>query len=86
MWMWSFHAAGKPLIKLVVDTATVPVLKHYDGNCHVYVHAGAGIWDYGAENLRERKSAEARCLQRSRNILKSTRILRRNSCLHWRWI
>lgn len=34
---------GKPLIKLVVETATVPVLKHYDGNCHVYVHAAADL-------------------------------------------
>ncbi len=34
---------GKPLIKLVVETATVPVLKHYDGNCHVYVHRDANL-------------------------------------------
>ncbi len=28
---------GKSLIEAVVDMATIPVLKHYDGNCHVYV-------------------------------------------------
>jgi glutamate-5-semialdehyde dehydrogenase len=28
---------GKSLIKAVVDVAKVPVIKHYEGNCHVYV-------------------------------------------------
>ena len=28
---------GKSLIETVVELATVPVLKHYDGNCHVYI-------------------------------------------------
>ena len=28
---------GKSLIEAVVKDATMPVLKHYDGNCHVYV-------------------------------------------------
>ena len=28
---------GRSLIESVVEYATVPVLKHYDGNCHVYV-------------------------------------------------
>jgi glutamate-5-semialdehyde dehydrogenase len=30
---------GKSLIEHVVAEATMPVLKHYDGNCHVYVDA-----------------------------------------------
>jgi glutamate-5-semialdehyde dehydrogenase len=30
---------GKSLITAVVKDATMPVLKHYDGNCHVYVDA-----------------------------------------------
>lgn len=34
---------GKGLIELVVDKATMPVIKHYDGNCHVYVDASAKI-------------------------------------------
>ena len=32
---------GKGLIEKVVATARMPVIKHYDGVCHVYVHADA---------------------------------------------
>jgi len=32
---------GKGLIEKVVSTARMPVIKHYDGVCHVYVHADA---------------------------------------------
>jgi glutamate-5-semialdehyde dehydrogenase len=32
---------GKSLIEAVTNMATIPVLKHFDGNCHVYVHADA---------------------------------------------
>ncbi len=32
---------GEGLIRSVVAEASVPVLKHYTGNCHVYVHADA---------------------------------------------
>ncbi len=32
---------GKGLIEKVVATARMPVIKHYDGICHVYVHADA---------------------------------------------
>lgn len=34
---------GKGLIELVVDKATMPVIKHYDGNCHVYVDESAKL-------------------------------------------
>ncbi len=34
---------GKPLVKLVMETARIPVIKHYDGVCHVYVDAGADL-------------------------------------------
>ncbi|GAB5402930.1 MAG: glutamate-5-semialdehyde dehydrogenase [Aureliella sp.] len=34
---------GKGLIELVVDKATMPVIKHYDGNCHVYIDESAKI-------------------------------------------
>jgi glutamate-5-semialdehyde dehydrogenase len=36
---------GKSLIKAVVDQARIPVIKHYTGNCHVYVdqHADADM-------------------------------------------
>ena len=32
---------GEKLIRAVTAAATVPVIKHYSGNCHVYVHAAA---------------------------------------------
>jgi glutamate-5-semialdehyde dehydrogenase len=34
---------GENLIRRVVSEATMPVLKHFDGNCHVYVDASADI-------------------------------------------
>lgn len=32
---------GESLIRAVVKDSTIPVIKHYTGNCHVYVHADA---------------------------------------------
>ena len=32
---------GEGLIRAVVQAATIPVIKHYTGNCHVYVDAAA---------------------------------------------
>ena len=34
---------GEGLIRRVASEATMPVIKHYDGNCHVYVDADADI-------------------------------------------
>ncbi|MCD4699304.1 MAG: glutamate-5-semialdehyde dehydrogenase [Phycisphaerae bacterium] len=34
---------GESLIHAVVEAATIPVIKHYTGNCHVYVHADADL-------------------------------------------
>ncbi len=34
---------GEGLIRAVVEAATIPVIKHYTGNCHVYVHADADL-------------------------------------------
>lgn len=34
---------GEALIRRVASEATMPVIKHYDGNCHVYVDASADI-------------------------------------------
>ncbi len=33
---------GESLIRAVVEESTIPVLKHFTGNCHVYVDASAG--------------------------------------------
>lgn len=34
---------GKSLIERVAHEATMPVLKHFDGNCHIYVDATADV-------------------------------------------
>ena len=34
---------GKGLIRTVVETASVPVIKHYEGICHTYVDAAADL-------------------------------------------
>ncbi|QDD10571.1 glutamate-5-semialdehyde dehydrogenase [Candidatus Methylopumilus planktonicus] len=34
---------GKSLTKMISDEATVPVIKHLDGNCHVYVDKDADL-------------------------------------------
>jgi glutamate-5-semialdehyde dehydrogenase len=33
---------GESLIRAVVSESTIPVLKHFTGNCHIYIHADAG--------------------------------------------
>jgi glutamate-5-semialdehyde dehydrogenase len=38
---------GKGLIRAVTDAATMPVLKHLDGNCHLYVHRDCATWPDG---------------------------------------
>ena len=34
---------GKSLIRAVVENSRIPVIKHYEGICHVYVDAGADL-------------------------------------------
>ena len=34
---------GEQLIRAVAEAATIPVIKHYAGNCHVYVHSRADL-------------------------------------------
>ncbi len=46
---------GKSLIERVVAEARMPVLKHYDGNCHVYVDAAADL------DMAERILVNAKC-------------------------
>jgi len=46
---------GKGLISAVTEAATIPVIKHYDGICHVYVHAAAD------PDAAERIARNAKC-------------------------
>ena len=46
---------GRSLIERVVAEATMPVMKHYDGNCHVYVDAAADL------DMAERIVVNAKC-------------------------
>ena len=34
---------GKSLIRRVVEESSIPVIKHYEGICHVYVHSAADL-------------------------------------------
>jgi glutamate-5-semialdehyde dehydrogenase len=46
---------GESLIRRVADEATMPVLKHYMGNCHVYVDRAADL------DMAERIVVNAKC-------------------------
>jgi len=46
---------GHQLIRAVAEAATIPVIKHYAGNCHVYVHARANL------GTAERITLNAKC-------------------------
>lgn len=46
---------GKGLVKTVMEHATMPVLKHLDGICHVYIHAAAD-WDKGLQIVDNAKT------------------------------
>lgn len=46
---------GRSLIEMVVRESTIPVIKHYDGNCHVYVDASADL------DMAERIVMNAKC-------------------------
>ncbi len=46
---------GKSLIERVVSEAEMPVMKHYDGNCHIYVDAAADL------DMAERIVVNAKC-------------------------
>ena len=46
---------GEGLIRYVVQNATVPVIKHYKGTCHVYVDAAADL------EMAERICLNAKC-------------------------
>ena len=56
---------GKSLIERIAREAKVPVMKHLDGNCHVYVDAAADL-AHGAGDRRQRQDAEVQPVQRRR--------------------
>ena len=45
---------GEGLIRRVADEAKMPVIKHFDGNCHVYVDAAADL-AMARDDHRQRK-------------------------------
>ncbi len=42
---------GESLIRAVVAESTIPVLKHYTGNCHVYVDAATGSMEQKVRDI-----------------------------------
>ena len=56
---------GKGLIERISAEAKVPVIKHLDGNCHVYVDAEVDL-DLARHGHRQREDAEVQPLQRRR--------------------
>jgi glutamate-5-semialdehyde dehydrogenase len=46
---------GEGLIRIVAELATMPVLKHYQGNCHIYVDKSADL------DMAERILLNAKC-------------------------
>ncbi|MFP3936949.1 MAG: glutamate-5-semialdehyde dehydrogenase [Phycisphaerae bacterium] len=46
---------GEGLIRAVAQAATIPVIKHYTGNCHVYVHTDADL------DMAEQITLNAKC-------------------------
>jgi glutamate-5-semialdehyde dehydrogenase len=46
---------GESLIRFVVENSTIPVIKHYAGNCHVYVHADVGDLKQAVEIVHNAK-------------------------------
>ena len=51
----SIPRGGKGLVRAVVEAATIPVIKHLDGVCHVYVHSEADL------DMAEKISINAKC-------------------------
>jgi glutamate-5-semialdehyde dehydrogenase len=42
---------GESLIRAVVSESTIPILKHYTGNCHIYLHADAAEMEEAARKI-----------------------------------
>lgn len=46
---------GRSLIEMVVENSTIPVIKHYDGNCYIFVDESADL------DMAERVILNAKC-------------------------
>ena len=70
---------GESLIRRVAAEATMPVLKHYQGNCHVYVDRAADL------DMAERIIVNAKCQRpgvcnAAESLLVHARRRRQRSC------
>lgn len=72
---------GEGLIRAVVKDATMPVLKHYKGVCHIYVHLTPTSRRLWASSRTPRSSALASATPWS--ACSCTRAWRGNSCRAW---
>ena len=53
---------GESLIRAVVAESTIPVIKHYTGNCHVYIHQDCPLRP-GRVSCRQREGPAPRRVQ-----------------------
>ena len=70
---------GKGLIERISRDAKVPVIKHLDGNCHVYVDDPCDI-EMAVQGGRQRQDPEVQPLQRHRRPAGGARRGQANSC------
>lgn len=57
---------GKGLIETVTRESTIPVIKHYDGNCYIYVDEDVDEQE-ALERSHQRKNPAPECVQRARD-------------------
>ncbi len=65
---------GESLIRSVVAESTIPVLKHYTGNCHVYVHAGCRSYEMAEKIVLNAKLQRPGVCNAAETILFDTKI------------
>ena len=52
---------GEGLIRAVVEHSRIPVIKHYTGNCHLYIHATMYGHDASFERMARELAINAKC-------------------------